>query len=243
MRRLTERLRKALAIDEHRRRLGSELLTALLATSARGFWNPAARMLYDLQKVCLDFERESYVVDLFSWLWSFGKRPLKRPLPAQREVLMSKHLRTAASRLSKLTISAGEREHLAILLHEAADYAEERLRDRLRPVLRETLIEVGFVPQNVPERVSFRKIVEELLDHVVETGYFAMGDIRDAIARNNLKLDDVADPLELVAGDRLLRADRRLVSPSTASISAARSICGSCRASARARSGQGSADF
>ncbi len=182
----------------------------MLATSARGFWNPAARMLYDLQKVCLDFERESYVVDLFSWLWSFGKRPLKRPLPAQREVLMSKHLRSAASRLSKLSISAGQREHLAILLREASVYAEERLRDRLRPVLRETLIEVGFVPQNVPERVSFRKIVEELLDHVVTSGYFAMGEIRDAIARNNLKLDDVADPLELVAGDRLLRADRRL---------------------------------
>lgn len=210
VRRLAGRLRAALAIDERTSNVWRELLGALLATSARGFWNPAARMLYDLQKVCLDFERESYVVDLFSWLLSLGKRPLKRPLPAQREVLMSKHLRSAASRLSKLSISAGQREHLAILLREASVYAEERLRDRLRPVLRDTLIEVGFVPQNVPERVSFRKIIEELLDHVVDSGYFAMGEIRDAIARNNLKLDDVADPLELVAGDRLLRADRRL---------------------------------
>jgi hypothetical protein len=210
VRRLTNRLQAALSLDGRTANAWRELLSALLATSARGFWNPAARMLYDLQKVCLDFERESYVVDMFSWLWSLGKRPLKRPLPAQREVLMSKHLRTASSRLTKLSISAGQREHLAILLHEASIYAEERLRDRLRPVLRETLIEVGFLPQNVPERVSFRKIVEELLDHVVDSGYFAMGEIRDAIARNNLKLDDVADPLELVAGDRLLRADRRL---------------------------------
>jgi hypothetical protein len=210
VKRLADRLRAALALDARTADAWRELLSALLSSSARGFWNPAARLLYDLQRVCLDFERESYVVDLFSWLWSFGRRPLKRPLPAQREVLMSKHLRSAASRLSNISISAGRREHLAILLHEAAIYAEERLRDRLRPVLRETLIEVGFTPQNVPERVSFRKIVEELLDHVVESGYFAMGDIRDAIARNNLKLDDVADPLELVAGDRLLRADRRL---------------------------------
>ncbi len=123
---------------------------------------------------------------------------------------MSKHLRTAEARVAKVLISEGEREQLGRLLHEANHCAETRLRDRLRPVLHETLIEVGFLPQNVPERVSFRKIVEELLDHVVETGYFSMGDIRDAIARNNLKLDDVADPLELVAGDRLLRADRRL---------------------------------
>ncbi len=38
-------------------------------------------MLYDLQRVCLDFERDSYVIDSLSWLMSFGKRPLKRPLP------------------------------------------------------------------------------------------------------------------------------------------------------------------
>jgi hypothetical protein len=210
VKRLSNRLRDALALEEPKADVWRELLSSLLATSARGFWNPAARLLYDLQKVCLDFERVSYVVDLFSWIWSRGKRPLKRALPAQREVLMSKHLRAAASRLSKLSMSAGEREHLAILLREAAIYAEGRLRERLRPVLRETLIEVGFLPQNLPERVSFQKIVEELLDHVVDSGYFSMGDIRDAIARNNVKLDDVADPLELVAGDRLLRADRRL---------------------------------
>ena len=119
-------------MDEHTADVWRELLSSLLASSARGFWNAAARLLYDLQKVCLDFERESYVVDLFSWLWSLGKRPLKRALPAQREVLMSKHLRTAASRLSKLSVSAGEREHLAILLHESAVYAEHRLRERLR---------------------------------------------------------------------------------------------------------------
>ncbi len=130
----------------------------------------------------------------------------------RREALMSKHLKTAEARIAKVLISEGEREQLGRLLHEANNCAEMRLRDRLRPVLQETLIEVGFLPQNVPERVSFRKIVEELLDHVVETGYFSMGEIRDAIARNNLKLDDVADPLELVAGDRLLRADRRLAS-------------------------------
>jgi hypothetical protein len=131
-------------------------------------------------------------------------------LPAQREVLISKHLRVATSRLGKLPISAGQREHLSILLQAAAVSAEARLRERLRPPLEETLIEVGFVPQNLPERVSFRKIIEELLDAVVGHGFFAMGDIRDAIARNNVKLDDVADPLELIAGDRLLRADRRL---------------------------------
>lgn len=210
IRRLAHRLRQALKSDAPGPDPWRDLLGALLERSAYGFWNPSARLLYDLQKVCLDSERESYVIDLLTWLLSFGRRPLKRLLPAQREVLLSKHLRIATSRLGKVPVSAGEREHLAILLRAASVSAEHRLRERLRPPLEETLIEVGFLPQNLPERVSFRKIVEELLDAVVERGFFAMGDIRDAIARNNLKLDDVADPLELVAGDRLLRADRRL---------------------------------
>ncbi len=210
IRRLAQRLRRALKSEESGPDPWRDLLAALLERSTHGFWNASARLLYDLQKVCLDSERESYVVDLLSWLLSFGRRPLKRPLPAQREVLLSKHLRVATSRVAKIAISAGEREHLATLLRAAAVAAEHRLRERLRPPLEQTLNEVGFVPQNLPERVSFRKMVEELLDEVVERGFFAMGDIRDAIARSNLKLDDVADPLELVAGDRLLRADRRL---------------------------------
>jgi hypothetical protein len=210
LRRLSKRLGQALRTESSESDPWRDLLAALLEQSAYGFWNPSARLLYDLQKVCLDSERESYVVDLLSWLLSFGRRPLKRPLPAQREVLISKHLRVATSRLGKVPIPAGQRELLSILLQEAAGAAEERLRERLRPPIEQTLIEVGFLPQNPPERVSFRKIIEELLDAVVERGFFAMGDIRDAIARNNVKLDDVADPLELIAGDRLLRADRRL---------------------------------
>jgi hypothetical protein len=210
LRRLEKRLNQALRTDSSESDPWRDLLAALLEQSAYGFWNPSARLLYDLQKACLDSEREAYVVDLLSWLVSFGRRPLKRPLPAQREVLISKHLRVATSRLGKLPIESGQREHLSMLLQAAAVSAEERLRERLRPPLEETLIEVGFLPQNLPERVSFRKIIEELLDAVVERGFFAMGDIRDAIARNNVKLDDVADPLELIAGDRLLRADRRL---------------------------------
>ena len=210
IKRLTARLGRALSLEPQGVEAWREPLAALLVNSAYGFWNPGARLLYDLQKVCIDFERETYVIDLGAWLRSFGSKPLKRPLPAEREVLMSKHLRTAARRLNKVSVTAGQREYLSIVLGEAVAAAERRLRDRLRPPLEEALIEVGFLPRNLPERVSFHKIVEELLDDIVKRGFFAMGDIRDAIARNDLKLDDLADPLELIAGDRLLRADRRL---------------------------------
>ena len=52
-----------------------------------------------------------------------------------------------------------------------------------------------------------------------------MGDLRDAISRNNLKLPDLSEPFDFLRGDRLLRADRRLALASTACIAAARSTC------------------
>lgn len=208
--RLAARLQKSLGLEGDLFDAWRELLAALLPQSAYGFWNTAARLLYDLQKVCIDFERTTYVVDLGAWLRSLGRRPLKRELPAQREVRMSKHLRSAMARLAKVRLPEGQRERFGLFLSEASDAAEQRLRDRLRPLIESTVFEVGFCPQNVPERVALGKIVEELLDAVVVRGFLGMSDIRDAIARNDLKLDDVADLSELVVGDRLLRADRRL---------------------------------
>ena len=72
------------------------------------------------------------------------------------------------------------------------------------------LDEVGLTPQNVPEEVARRKLVEELLDRVVERSYLSMADVRDALSRNDLKLPDVLSVRDLWAGDRLLRADKKL---------------------------------
>jgi hypothetical protein len=69
---------------------------------------------------------------------------------------------------------------------------------------------VGLVPQNIPEKVARRKVIEGLLDRLVERGFITMGDVRDALSQSSLKLPDVSGPLELAWGDRLLRADRQL---------------------------------
>ncbi len=69
---------------------------------------------------------------------------------------------------------------------------------------------VGLAPRNPPEQAAQIKIVEELLDRVVERGFLSMGDLRDALSRNALKLPDISGPTTLAFGDPLLRADRRL---------------------------------
>src|SRR5262249_3682251 len=88
--------------------------------------------------------------------------------------------------------------------------SEERLRNLLRPAALQALEDVGLRPESVPETVARDKLIEELLDRVVERDFLQMGDLRDAIARNRLKLPDLARPGEFFAGDRLIRPHRPL---------------------------------
>ena len=210
LQRLVRRLQDALNFDQAAARSWYESLVGLLLQAGQGFWNPDKRLLYDLQKVCVDHEKETYTVDLLGCVASFGRRPIKRELPNQREVLMSKHLRSATRRLVASRLTGKERRRLSRLLHEAAHSSEHQMRTRLRPLVESTLEEVELTPQNVPERIAFGKMVEELLDGVANRGFLTMGDLRDAISRSNLKISDLSGPKEFFLGDKLLQADRHL---------------------------------
>ena len=187
-----------------------EALWALLRQTPRGIWTIEARLLYDLQKVCVDAEREVFTVDVVEWALSLGKRPIKRRLPAQRDVLMAKHLRSAERRLTAVRLSDELRQQLTALVRAALARAEQRVRRHFRPAIAQVLNEVGLTPQNLPERIARRKLIEELLDRVTEQGLLSRGDVRDALSRNQLKLPDVAGPGGLWRDDQLLRADRGL---------------------------------
>jgi hypothetical protein len=208
--RLIRRLQAALELDADSPQPWHESLFALLRQTPRGIWTVEARLLYDLQKVCVDHEREIYTIDLVEWALSWGRRPIKRQLPNQRDVLMLKHLRSAARRLAVVRLSDARRRQLALLVHEAQRRVEARLREHIRPQIAAALDAVGLVPQNLPERVARKKLIEELLDQIGGRDFLTMGDLRDAISRNNLKLADLSEVRNLIRGDQLLRADRVL---------------------------------
>ena len=109
-----------------------------------------------------------------------------------------------------MRLSDQQRRQLAVLIHESQQRVEARLRQRLRPQITAALDEVGLVAQNLPERVARKKLVEELLDQAGERGFLTMGNLRDAISRNKLKLPDLSKPLDFFRGDQLLQADRKL---------------------------------
>lgn len=208
--RLIDRLQAALELSSEAPQPWHDSLRALVQLTTDGFWTAEARLLYDLQKVCVDYEREISKVDLVGWILSFGRRPIKRPLPNQRDVLASRHLRSAERRLAAVRLSEARRKQLTSLIHAAIERIESRLREQFRPKIGDALETVGLKPCNLPEQVAEKKIVEELLDRVVERGFLSLGDLRDALSRNALKLPDIAGPGTLVFGDPLLQADRRL---------------------------------
>ncbi len=237
--RFSRRLQNALGYSDEVAADWRQALFALLEPASRGIWPSESRMLYDLQKACLDRERPVYAVDLIEWFASWGRRPIKRLLPFHDSVLLVKHLRSALHRLTSIRIDEPIRRYLIELLIESTHQAEHRLRQRLRPVVRDALDKVDLTPRNIAEEVARDKVVEELIDLVVEHGFLGMGDLRDAIARNRLKLPDltqngaatvgerptpnrsltVAAPASLVRGiatfflgDSLIRANRQLAS-------------------------------
>lgn len=210
LRKLSARLQAALDLEPSQADAWYEGLLPLLPRVGQWFWSRESRLLYDLQKVCLNHERGIYRVNLAGWLLSFGRRPLKQLLVGQREVLTAKNLHAALRRLSAVQLGAPQRARLSELLRSALHHAEVRLRQRFRQPVLNALLEVGLQPDCVPEQVALAKIVEELLDRVAERGFLTMPDLRDAISRSNLKLPDLANLAEFWHGDRVLKADRKL---------------------------------
>jgi hypothetical protein len=208
--RLIDRLQTALAFDDLEKAAWIEAVRPLLVRAGDGLWPVEARLLYDLQKACIDRERPVYAVDIVEWVYSLGARPLKRDLPGQIERLQLKHLRSARRRAAAVQIGKSNRQALEAVLENAVARAETRMREFFRPRIAQVLYEVGLRPGNVPEQVALNKLTEELLDRSVERGYLRLGDVRDAVSRNNLRLPDLGGPGEFFRGDKLIRANRRL---------------------------------
>ena len=173
-------------------------------------FTPGARLLHDLQTACVVAERESKVVDPVSWALSLGKRPIVRALPATREVRVAKHLHAAADKLADCALPrAAEQDRLAVAIRDIVDRGDANVRVVLRPKIEAALDKVALHPHNLPERVAEKKLVDELLDQAVAVGQLSIGNLRDAISHNDLKMTDL-ERHQLRTGDALLRCDHAL---------------------------------
>lgn len=204
------RLKAALELTDAEVAGWSRLAPILLDKADQGSHPPEASILYELQSICIDHEREMYKLDITEYVMSAGRHPLRRPLPSQRLVRITRTLRSAVPNLTNARLSETDRRELEALLHQALRRTEDRVKNRFRPLVVNALQDVGLSPRNPLETVAFAKMVEEILDRVIDSGFLTFSDLRDIISRNQLKLPDLAEPLDFIRGDPLIRLDRRL---------------------------------
>ncbi|MBW2526129.1 MAG: hypothetical protein JRI23_18250 [Deltaproteobacteria bacterium] len=218
LRQLSQRINTALSLREG---LDPEIagvqwasLLAMLVDEAvrtrRLRYSVEARLLYDLQLAAVAHERPQSAVDLVTWGLSRGRRPVVRPLPATREVRIARRIHAAAKKVRHTRIDTPDRRLLAKMMRWASERADRNVRLALRPEIVRALTTVGLVPRDAPEQLACDKLVEELLDRIVQRGFFSFAHLRDAVSRNQLKLDDLAGGGQWLRGDQLLAADRLL---------------------------------
>ncbi len=208
--RFADRLAKVLDLPAGQATELADALQPVLTRADRGFRQIESRLLYDLQKVCTEHERGVYAIDLWYWIASLGKSPLRRPLPLLREVLVTRHLKSALQKLQISGLGTADSQRLLTILERYVEHARKSLRNQVRPLIVQVFLEEGCRAQNVVELTAFKKVVEEILDRVVEHGQLSMGHLRDSISQSNIKLPDLLQIRELITGDQLLRIDRRL---------------------------------
>jgi hypothetical protein len=171
--------------------------------------NAEARILFDLQKACVDNEREREALGVVEWALSFGKTPVRRPLPAERDVRIAGHVLAALAKVPRTRLPEEPRQLLVQFLVAISAKADSNVRASLGPKLERALEAVGLRPENVPERASRRKLVDELLDQVLKNRFITMSHVRDSLSRSNVKMGNIT-PDQLLRGDALLRMDRLL---------------------------------
>jgi len=190
-------------------RLGPAL-ERLVPWASRGVFSVEGRLLYDLQRACVEAEREVYRVDLWWWMSALGTIPLLRPLPGKRVVNVRRNLERARRRIDRCRLPATGRAELHAVLDEVVERATGRLRGYFAPRLHATFEGVGLTATHNIEAVALDKLVGELCDRIAARGFISIGDLRDGIARSHVKLQDVSTVREAWVGDALIRANKAL---------------------------------
>ena len=195
------------AWDDTVREEWRQAVVALLEPAARGFWPRAARCLYELQTIPADLSREVFAIDLPEAIRTLGRRPVKRALPHARPVRILMSLKKAHAQMLHARVGNADRERLDRLFQHQIHAIENDIRRDFTPIIAAAPTGAGLAPANAVEDAVRDKLVAELLDRICERGYLRIGDLRDAIARNRLKMNDLSGPGEFLRGDALLRAD------------------------------------
>ena len=170
--------------------------------------SPYSRLLHDLERVFLEGRTDYYRLQPGVWSWSGGRKPLRLGLPFQGPFKALRALNAARIRLDRLPWSGAEVAHFSAPLRTLGDLIGQRLRQQVLPRLHRLLDAAGFLPGDPHQRVARNVLQEELFEVILRRWHLRFTDLRDAVARNELRLPDPGWR-ELLLGDRLARFDRQ----------------------------------
>lgn len=167
--------------------------------------HPDRRLRQDLAKVAHDHERTPEQISLTGLF----TRPRRQPLPLLARARIVRHLARAEARIPLLDLTPSDRARLTDVLARAHEHAAATLRNDLRAAVHDATAP-ALDRTTVVEARAHDKLVEELLDRVLATGRLDFATLRDAVARNGSKLNDLGRGR--ILADPLLVADRALAS-------------------------------
>ena len=206
---------RATASRAELQRQGSRRVDPLAACAAGagvgGIWTTEARVLYDLQKVCVDHERGVYTLDVFGWAvfagpqatqaisaWPARRADVEAPAQRARGVCRPRGCRIAGAagwrRCCKRPCIG--RKPTCGPASSRSSTGRSTKSSCCRQIRR----------NKSPARSSSTRFSTGSSSE----GFLSMGDLRDALSRNNLKLPDLASAKQFFRGDQLIRADRQL---------------------------------
>jgi hypothetical protein len=204
---LTSELEAALDLDEESKgQWRLELFEALLEKSDQGKLPGEARLLFDLQNICVEARWEVYDISLLQFVMGKGWR---MPLPHQKEIRIIRHLESVKSRLPAARLKSQHREDLKRLINRVIENRQARLRQSLQPELSEAFKKCGISAQTVVDKVSLDKITSELLDTIIDRGFLHYSTLRDTFSRNDYKIRDVLFS-RMLYGDSVIRLNKEL---------------------------------
>ena len=180
--------------------LGLELCASASAWTAR-------TLLRDLERVLLESRTTYYNLRPLGWLLSIGKTPLRQLLPFQANLKALRLLDTSLARLEQLGWAAPLVERFHQPLQRLARQITVHLEQQLKPHVQKTLTGAGFQAHTHREAVAAHKLLRELLDVIEHRRHLKFTDVRDIVARNQLRLPDFSSG-DVFGGDRLARFDR-----------------------------------
>lgn len=146
----------------------------------------------------------------WGWVLSFGKSPIRRSLPgvellSARNALLKARLLIFRSEMNETVV--GE---IVSQLEKSVHHLEHQVREAFAPRFLEAMDEAAFAPANLVEKAARNAIVEDMLDRLLQARQLSFGDLRDILARNEMKLPDLNGVLGWLRGDPLRRFDKAL---------------------------------